>query len=144
VQHIPVELTQRYHGRMVNVHPALLPEFGGAGMYGARVHRAVIASGATRSGPTVHFVDDEYDHGPVIAQWPVPILPGDDDHTLATRVLRAEHLLYPRVVHALAAGEIGLSNDGQVTPSFLRSPLPLFDPDMSDEALAEVVADARR
>jgi formyltetrahydrofolate-dependent phosphoribosylglycinamide formyltransferase len=144
VQHIPAEITRQFHGRIVNVHPALLPKFGGAGMYGARVHRAVIAAGETRTGPTVHFVDDEYDHGPVIAQWPVPVLPGDDDHTLAARVLHAEHFLFPRVVQALAAGEISLSNDGQVSPGFLRSPLPLFDPELSTDELAEIVAAARR
>jgi folate-dependent phosphoribosylglycinamide formyltransferase PurN len=85
------------------VHPALLPNFGGPGMYGARVHRAVLLAGAAESGPTVHFVDDVYDHGAVIAQWRVPVLAGDDEHTLAARVLRAEHLLFPRVIDALAA-----------------------------------------
>src|SRR3982751_351759 len=101
---VPPEVTHTYRGRMLNVHPALLPSFGGPGMYGERVHRAVIAAGARESGPTVHFVDEVYDHGPIIAQWPVPVLPGDDEHTLAARVLRAEHLLYPPVVDAVAAG----------------------------------------
>ena len=97
-----------YHGRMLNVHPALLPSFGGPGMYGARVHRAVLQRTARRvSGPTVHFVDEVYDHGAVFAQWPVPVLPDDDEHTLAARVLRAEHLLYPRVVDAVAADAFG-------------------------------------
>jgi formyltetrahydrofolate-dependent phosphoribosylglycinamide formyltransferase len=87
LQHVPADVTRRYAGRIVNVHPALLPDFGGPGMYGARVHRAVLAAGARRSGPTVHFVDDEYDHGPVIARWPVPVHPGDDEHTLARACL---------------------------------------------------------
>jgi phosphoribosylglycinamide formyltransferase 1 len=111
---VPPEVTHAYRGRMLNVHPALLPAFGGPGMYGERVHRAVIAAGARESGPTVHFVDEVYDRGPVIAQWPVPVLPGDDEHTLAARVLQAEHLLYPRVVDAVAAGRVRLLADGTV------------------------------
>ena len=116
---VPSEVTRHYHGRVVNVHPALLPHFGGAGMYGARVHRAVLAAGAVTSGPTVHFVDDEYDHGAVIAQLPVPVHLDDDERTLAARVLRAEHLLYPRVVQALAAGEVRLGPDGRVEHPFV-------------------------
>jgi phosphoribosylglycinamide formyltransferase-1 len=111
---VPPEVTHAYRGRMLNVHPALLPAFGGPGMYGARVHRAVIAAGARESGPTVHFVDEVYDHGPVIAQLPIPVLPTDDEHTLAARVLEAEHLLYPRVVEAVAAGSVRLLDDGTV------------------------------
>lgn len=102
LQLVPSEVTRAYAGRMVNVHPAPLPEFGGAGMYGARVHRAVLASGAKQSGPTVHFVDEIYDHGAVIAHEPVPVLSGDDEHTLAARVLAAEHVLFPQVVQELA------------------------------------------
>jgi phosphoribosylglycinamide formyltransferase 1 len=134
---VPPEVTARYRGRMLNVHPALLPDFGGPGMYGARVHRAVIAAGAEWSGPSVHFVDEVYDHGAVIAQWPVPVLPGDDDHTLAARVLRAEHLLYPRVVNAVAGGEVRLGDDGTVLadrPWATR--LPAVDPTLDDRALA--------
>lgn len=111
---VPPDVTRAFRGRMLNVHPALLPAFGGPGMYGARVHRAVIAAGASESGPTVHFVDEVYDHGPVIAQWPVPVLPNDDEHSLAARVLRAEHLLYPRVVDAVAGGRVRLLADGSV------------------------------
>ncbi len=143
LQLIPAAVAERYHGRMVNVHPGPLPEFGGIGMYGARVHRAVLAAHLTVSGPTVHFVDDEYDHGAAIAHWPVPVLPGDDEHTLAARVLRAEHLLYPRVVAALAAGNIALTADG-VTPSFLDAPLPLFDPNLDDSHLAALLDHATR
>jgi formyltetrahydrofolate-dependent phosphoribosylglycinamide formyltransferase len=100
---VPPEVVRAYHRRMVNVHPALLPAFGGPGMYGHRVHRAVLQSGARVSGPTVHFVDEIYDHGQVIAQWPVPVLSGDDEASLAARVLRVEHLLLPQVVHRLTA-----------------------------------------
>ena len=99
----------------MNVHPALLPAFGGPGMYGARVHRAVLDAGARISGATVHFVDEQYDRGPIIAQWPVPVLAADTPETLAARVLRVEHILYPRVVHAVAADHIALAADGRVT-----------------------------
>ena len=98
---IPAPVVAAFRERMVNIHPALLPAFGGKGMYGMRVHEAVLAAGARVTGPTVHFVDEEYDRGPIIAQWPVPVRTGDDPHTLAARVLRVEHLLYPRVVDQL-------------------------------------------
>ena len=90
--------------RVVNVHPALLPAFGGPGMYGERVHRAVLASGASVSGATVHYVESEYDTGTILAQWPVPVLADDTAASLATRVLKVEHVLYPRVVNAVASG----------------------------------------
>ena len=105
---------RRFRGRILNIHPALLPAFGGAGMHGLRVHAAVIASGARVSGATVHFVDEQFDHGPIIAQWPVPVWPNDSPADLAARVMDVEHLLYPRVVHALAAGRIRLDADGKV------------------------------
>jgi phosphoribosylglycinamide formyltransferase-1 len=134
---VPPEVTAAYRGRMLNVHPALLPHFGGPGMYGARVHRAVVASGAELSGPSVHFVDEVYDHGAVIAQWRVPVLPDDDDRTLAARVLRAEHLLYPRVVNAVAGGEVRLADDGRVSGErFTAARLPTMDPTLDDRALA--------
>ena len=135
---VPPEVTAAYRGRMLNVHPALLPEFGGPGMYGARVHRAVLHAGASLSGPSVHFVDEVYDHGALIAQWPVPVLPDDDDRTLAARVLRAEHLLYPRVVDAVAGGEVRLGDDGRVHGERFRGArLPVMDPSLDDRALAE-------
>jgi formyltetrahydrofolate-dependent phosphoribosylglycinamide formyltransferase len=112
---VPAELTRAYRGRIMNVHPALLPAFGGPGMYGARVHRAVLDAGARISGATVHFVDEQYDRGPIIAQWPVPVLAADTPEILAARVLRVEHILYPRVVHAVAAERIALTADGRVT-----------------------------
>jgi len=92
----------RYRGRMINIHPALLPDFGGAGMYGRRVHEAVLASGAKESGATVHFVDEEFDRGAILAQEKVPVQQGDTAETLAARVLEAEHRLLPRVVLDLA------------------------------------------
>lgn len=111
---VPPALVRRMRGRILNVHPALLPAFGGPGMYGARVHQAVLAAGAALSGPTVHFVDEQYDHGAIVAQWPVPVLADDTAETLAARVLRAEHLLFPRIVDAVAAGAITLDAEGRV------------------------------
>lgn len=111
---VPLEVVDRYRGRLVNVHPALLPAFGGPGMYGARVHQAVLDAGATVSGVTVHFVDQAYDRGPLIAQWPVPVVRGDTASSLAARVLRVEHVLYPLAVDAVAAGRVTLREDGTV------------------------------
>lgn len=101
---LPKELLAEFPSRILNVHPALLPSFGGPGMYGERVHRAVLLSGARVSGATVHYVDEEYDRGPILAQWPVPVLADDSVTTLATRVLKVEHVLYPRVIDAVASG----------------------------------------
>lgn len=92
----------RFRGRMINIHPALLPDFGGPGMYGHRVHEAVLASGAKESGATVHFVDEAFDRGTIIAQEKVPVQKGDTAETLAARVLEAEHRLLPKVVLDLA------------------------------------------
>jgi formyltetrahydrofolate-dependent phosphoribosylglycinamide formyltransferase len=138
---VPMAVTRRFAGRIVNIHPALLPQFGGEGMYGARVHRAVLAARAAASGPTVHFVDEVYDHGAVIAQWRVPVHPSDDERSLAARVLRAEHLLLPRVVQAVAAGEVRLGADGRVDPPFVLDPatLPTLDPDLDDGSLADAL-----
>lgn len=92
----------RYAGRVLNIHPALLPRFGGRGMYGARVHAAVLAAGERESGCTVHLADHQYDHGPIVAQQRVPVLPGDTPATLAERVGAAERELYPRVIQQVA------------------------------------------
>jgi formyltetrahydrofolate-dependent phosphoribosylglycinamide formyltransferase len=100
---VPAGVIERFRGRIVNVHPALLPAFGGPGMYGRRVHEAVLASGASESGASVHLVDEEYDRGAVLAQARVPVLPGDTPDRLAARVLEAEHRLLPAVVLAAAA-----------------------------------------
>jgi formyltetrahydrofolate-dependent phosphoribosylglycinamide formyltransferase len=111
---VPAAVTRRFRGRMLNVHPALLPAFGGPGMYGRRVHRAVLAAGTRLSGPTVHFVDEAYDRGAIVAQWPVPVADGDTPETLAARVLQVEHLLLPAVVEAVAAGRVTLDAANQV------------------------------
>jgi len=99
---VPAEITRRWAGRIINIHPSLLPKFGGAGMYGRRVHEAVIAAGERESGATVHQVNGEFDRGEIIAQERVPVEPGDTPESLAARVLAAEHRLYPRTLHALA------------------------------------------
>ena len=83
-------------------------------MYGRRVHRAVIDAGARVTGVTVHFVDAIYDHGPIITQWPVPVRSDDSAETLAARVLRVEHALYPRVIEAVAQGRIRVDDAGRV------------------------------
>jgi phosphoribosylglycinamide formyltransferase 1 len=101
---LPKEVIAEYPSRVLNIHPALLPAFGGPGMYGDRVHRAVLMAGARVSGATVHYVDEEYDHGTILAQWPVPVLADDSVKSLAERVLKVEHILYPRVIDAVASG----------------------------------------
>lgn len=99
---VPRAVIQRWQGRILNIHPGPLPDFGGQGMYGLRVHAAVLESGRKESAATVHLVDEEYDRGPVLAAAPVPVLPGDTPETLAARVLKAEHRLLPAVVRAAA------------------------------------------
>src|SRR5205807_3089261 len=102
LKRIPPSVIREYAGRIINIHPALLPAFGGEGMYGARVHEAVIASGARETGVTVHLVDDEYDRGPIVAQWRVAVEDSDTADSLAARVLAVEHVVYPRVVEMVA------------------------------------------
>ncbi len=100
-------LPQRYIGRTLNIHPALLPDFGGQGMYGGHVHAAVLAAGATETGCTVHLVDQQYDHGPIVAQTRVPVEPDDTPETLADRVQQAERDLYPLVIQQVADDGLG-------------------------------------
>ena len=95
---------KKYEGRILNIHPALLPDFGGKGYYGHFVHEAVLKSDAKESGCTVHFVDLQYDHGPTILQKRVPVLPGDTPETLADRVFHAECEAYPEAIRLIAAG----------------------------------------
>ena len=104
---VPRDTVEAYGGRMINIHPALLPSFGGKGMYGRRVHAAVIGSGATVSGASVHLVTADYDRGRIVAQWPVPVAPGDTPESLAERVKAVERQLLPAVVIAAArAGRV--------------------------------------
>lgn len=106
---IPAPVVRAFQGRMVNIHPALLPAFGGKGYYGMRVHKAVLESGAKTTGATVHFVDEEYDRGPIILQDRVPVRANDTPQTLAHRVLEVEHVLYPKTLHLIATGRVRLS-----------------------------------
>lgn len=103
---IPSEVVDRYRHRMTNIHPALLPAFGGRGMYGMHVHRAVIDHGVRWSGATVHLVDETYDTGPIVLQEPVPVYPDDTPDTLAARVLELEHRLYPDALRLFADGRV--------------------------------------
>lgn len=104
---VPAPVVEKFHGRIVNIHPALLPAFGGPGMYGRRVHEAVLEAGCCVTGATVHYIDERYDEGRIIAQWPVPVLPGDSAATLAARVLEVEHRIYPAVIDAVARAMAG-------------------------------------
>jgi phosphoribosylglycinamide formyltransferase-1 len=102
------ETLAAYHRRILNVHPALLPKFGGKGMYGAFVHEAVIKAGERESGATIHLVDEEYDHGPVVAQATVPVEATDTPATLAARVMAREQTLYPETLRRIFSGAIDL------------------------------------
>ncbi len=113
VKLVPAPVVAAYRDRILNIHPALLPEFGGPGMYGLLVHQAVLRSGQRVSGATVHLVDEVYDRGRVLGQARVPVEPGDTPESLAARVLVAEHRLLPAAV--LAAAEAG-------------RPVPFLDP----------------
>lgn len=102
----------RFRGRVLNIHPALLPKFGGHGMYGVHVHEAVIAAKEKETGVSIHVVDEEYDTGPVIAQSRVPVMPDDDAGTLAARVLDREHTFLVEVLQKVASGEVSLPRTG--------------------------------
>jgi phosphoribosylglycinamide formyltransferase-1 len=99
-------IIQQYKNRIVNIHPALLPAFGGKGMYGHHVHEAVIASGVKTSGATVHIVDEEYDNGPIVLQKSVDVSGDDTAETLATKVLHIEHEIYPEAIRLFAEGRV--------------------------------------
>jgi len=98
---VPDAIVAAFPERMLNIHPALLPKFGGDGMYGIHVHTAVLEAGETETGATVHFVNEEYDKGAILLQRTVPILPDDTPETLAARVLECEHALYPDALEKL-------------------------------------------
>lgn len=110
-------VVSRFRNRILNIHPALLPDFGGTGMYGERVHAAVIGSGAKLSGATVHVVDEAYDHGAIVLQRTVPVSPADTPETLARRVLAVEHELYPEAIRLFAEGRVTISgNQASIRP----------------------------
>ena len=102
------ETLRAFSGRILNIHPALLPKYGGKGMYGRFVHQSVLKSGDAQTGVTIHLVDDEYDHGPVVAQVPVSIYPGDVVETLTARVKAKEQELFPETLRRIVSGEIDL------------------------------------
>lgn len=114
---VPASVVAAYRGRIVNVHPALLPDHGGPGMYGIHVHRAVLARGDRESGATVHLVTERYDEGPILGQARVPVSPDDTPESLAARVLQVEHRLLPAAVLAAARA-------GRAVP-FALEPAPL-------------------
>jgi phosphoribosylglycinamide formyltransferase-1 len=99
---------QAFKGRVLNIHPALLPKFGGKGMYGLRIHEAVVASGAPETGVTIHLVDQKYDHGPIVAQCRVPVREGDTPNTLAHRVLEIEHSFLVDTLSKILHGDLAL------------------------------------
>lgn len=101
-----LELPAKYEGRVMNIHPALLPSFGGAGMFGRKVHEAVLAHGCKVSGCTVHFVDATYDSGPIIVQRTCPVLDDDTPESLAHRVFEEEKIAYPEAIHLFQQGRL--------------------------------------
>lgn len=106
---LPDEVINKVNGRVLNIHPALLPKFGGEGMYGMKVHQAVLDAKETESGVTVHLVDSEYDRGRILLQRTVPVNIDDTPETLAARVLEIEHRIYPEVIEMIESGKIELN-----------------------------------
>jgi phosphoribosylglycinamide formyltransferase-1 len=106
LKHVPAAVVRAFRHRMLNVHPSLLPAFGGAGFYGRRVHEAALDYGVRWSGATVHLVDEAYDTGPIVLQEPVPVHADDTPETLAARVLAVEHRLYPEALRLFADGRV--------------------------------------
>lgn len=105
---IPVEVIRAFHNRILNIHPALLPKFGGKGMFGMHVHEAVLAAGEKETGVTIHVVDEAYDNGKILAQTRVAVNPDDTPESLQHRVLVIEHQLYPETVGRIASGDLRL------------------------------------
>ena len=109
-----LDVPEPFVGRVLNIHPALLPAFGGKGYFGSRVHEAVIAAGAKFSGCTVHMVDDQYDHGPILVQRVVPVEPDDTPDTLAARVFEQECVAYPEALRLCLAGRVRVEGERAV------------------------------
>jgi phosphoribosylglycinamide formyltransferase-1 len=108
MKRIPNDVIRAYRNRILNIHPALLPKFGGKGMYGIHVHEAVLAAGEKETGVTIHLVDEVYDNGRIVAQRRVQVDPDDTPESLQHRVLEIEHQLYPETVAKIASGELRL------------------------------------
>jgi phosphoribosylglycinamide formyltransferase-1 len=113
MKRLPARVVATYRHRIINVHPALLPDFGGQGMYGVHVHEAVLAAHRTVSGATVHMVDNEYDHGAIVLQEKVPVLPDDTPASLAARVLQVEHRILPEAIRLFAEQRVAVV-DGNI------------------------------
>ncbi len=111
LQLLPEVIVKEFKGRILNIHPALLPKYGGKGMYGQHVHKAVLESGDSESGATAHLADEIYDNGKILEQFKVPVLESDTPETLAARVLEQEHKLFPRALQELIKGKYEI-NDG--------------------------------
>jgi formyltetrahydrofolate-dependent phosphoribosylglycinamide formyltransferase len=133
---LPPVIVEAYRRLILNIHPALLPSFGGQGMWGHHVHEAVLAAGVSVSGPTIHFVDEEYDTGAILAQWPVPVMAGDTPDTLAARVLKVEHLLYPRAANHLCRA---VDRGESVTPLTMPGSTVTFTEPFSAEAVGSQI-----
>ncbi len=112
------QIIRKFRNRIINIHPALLPAFGGKGMYGINVHEAVLKAGVKTTGATVHFVDEVYDNGAIVIQKEVPVKPGDDAEKLRKRVLRTEHRLYPQAIRLFEEKKVSLRNN----KVFIRTP----------------------
>jgi phosphoribosylglycinamide formyltransferase-1 len=108
LRRIPTEVVATFRGRILNIHPALLPAFGGHGMYGRRVHEAVVEYGVHWTGATVHIVDEEYDTGPIVLQEVVPVYGDDTAESVAARVLEVEHRIYPEALRLFSQGRISI------------------------------------
>ncbi len=111
---LPESFTRRFRGRIINIHPSLIPSYSGVGFYGRKVHEAVVADKAKVTGATVHFVDEGCDTGPIILQSEVPVFPEDDPDSVQARVLIVEHQLLPLAVKKICDGEVALDERGQI------------------------------
>ena len=108
---IPKNIVKIYKNKIMNIHPSLLPKYGGKGFYGMRVHQAVIDSGDTESGATVHFVDNNYDKGPIILQRKIKIENSENSVSLSRKVLKIEHTIFPNAVRLFCSGKIKIFNN---------------------------------
>lgn len=122
---LPTQIVSAYRWRIMNIHPALIPLFCGKGMYGEHVHQAVLEYGMKVAGCTVHFVDEEYDTGPIIVQKAINVRENDTPETLAARVLVQEHKAYPKAIQLFAKGQIKV-NGGAIDPHDFAEQLTLF------------------
>lgn len=129
---IPDALIKAFPGKIINIHPALLPNYGGKGMYGSKVHEAVIANKEKESGITIHYVDEQYDHGDIIFQAHVPVETSDSPQTLAQKIHRLEHAFYPKIVEETVLKKMNWCTNVRITNVrihlILRAPLLLSLP----------------